>query len=327
MKRCLLRWKEGSKNYRTKFNRADLNRINSSLLRVNAEMPFEIHRAVRDLNSIHFWKGTEFRTFILYLGVVVLKDVLTVREYYKHFKLLFCSIIFCSSDHYSRIVQNSTLVDQLIADYFEEYIEIYGEQSITSNVHNLSHLLADVRRFGNLKSISTYPFENSLRIMKLKLRAMNKPLQQIARRMSEISLLMDHERENSIRSNDSEVQMKSPIRGDRKKFQQVVFKDYRLSSIQFANKWFMDKKERIIEFKYAVKVDSEILLCGYEVKNKENFFTDPISSSLLNIYSANILDEEQIDEIICKIGDIKCKMVCLSVDSQYVFQPLLHTLF
>lgn len=194
MKRCLTRWKDGTKSYKHKFNKADLNRINSLLIRANAEMPFEIHRAVRDLNSLHYWKGTEFRTFLLYVGIIVLKDVLIAEEY-SHFKLLVCAVIYCSSEHYKRAVNNSIIVDELIGDYIEQYIEIYGEHTISSNIHNLAHLLNDVRRFGGLNSISTYPFENCLRVMKLKLRAMNKPMEQIARRMSEISALMDYERE------------------------------------------------------------------------------------------------------------------------------------
>lgn len=173
MKRNLTRWKDGAKNYKSKMSKADLNQINSLLLRANAEMPFEIHRSVRDMNCLHFWKGTEYRTFILYLGIIVLKDVISVEEY-NHFKLLFCAIRFCSSDSYRQIIEKTVLVDELIGDYIEKYIELYGEHTISSNVHNLSHLLADVRKFGCLNSIPTYPFENCLRIIKLKLRAMNK---------------------------------------------------------------------------------------------------------------------------------------------------------
>lgn len=326
MKRCLTRWKDGTKSYKHKFNKAYLNRINSLLIRANAEMPFEIHRAVRDLNSLHYWKGTEFRTFLLYVGIIVLKDVLIAEEY-SHFKLLVCAVIYCSSEHYKRAVNNSIIVDELIGDYIEQYIEIYGEHTISSNIHNLAHLLNDVRRFGGLNSISTYSFENCLRVMKLKLRAMNKPMEQIARRMSEISALMDYEREmESIAENDSEIKLKSPIKGDSMKFQQVFLESYRLSSLQFGNKWFMDKEKRIIEFKYAKKVAENIFLYGLEVTNKTDFFIRPVLSSKLNIYAADILNYEQNVEIVCKIENIKCKMVCLSAGSQYVFQPLLHTL-
>lgn len=110
------------------------------------------------------------------------------------------------------------------------------------------------------------------------------------------------------------------------KFQQVFLESYRLSSLQFGNKWFMDKEKRIIEFKYAKKVAENIFLYGLEVTNKTDFFIRPVLSSKLNIYAADILNYEQNVEKVCKIENIKCKMVRLSAGSQYVFQPLLHTL-
>lgn len=326
MRRCLIRWKEGTKSYRNKFNRVELNKINFLLRRANGEMPSEIHRAVRDLNTLHFWKGTEYRTFLLYVGIVVLKNALTLEEY-DHFKLLFCSILLCSSDVYRNVVENTPLVDNLLEDYIENYINIYGEQTISSNVHNLTHLIDDVRRFGNLNSISTYPFENSLRLMKLKLRAMNKPIEQIARGISEISALMDSETHfESIQNNENEAQLKFPLKGDSMKFRQVLFKDYRLSSLKFGDKWFMNKKNQIVEFKYATKVNNEIVLHGCGIENQNDLFADPFASSKINIYFPDISTDMQNNEIYSKFEDIKCKMVCLSFESRFVFQPLLHTL-
>lgn len=174
MKRCLTRWKEGTKSYKRHFRTAELSRINSLLLQTRKEMPTEIHRAVRDLDTLHFWKGTEFRTFLLYLGNIVLKNVVELDEY-NYFRLLSCAVILCSSDVYKRVVDNTVLVDRLLGDYIEEYIHLYGEQTISSNVHNLCHLLDDIRRFGNLNTISAYPFESYLGLMKNKLRAMKKP--------------------------------------------------------------------------------------------------------------------------------------------------------
>lgn len=174
-KKCLLRWKEGTKSYKTRFKAPELCRINVSLNLARENMPTEVHRAVRNLDSIHFWKGTEFRTILIYVGIVVLKDIVPVDEY-NHFKLLSCASILCSSDAYKSIVNNTALVDNLINAYIEQYAILYGEHTISSNVHNLCHLLDDVRRFGNLNTISTYPFENYLQIIKSKLRSMKDPI-------------------------------------------------------------------------------------------------------------------------------------------------------
>lgn len=55
--------------------------------------PKEIHRAIRGLKEIHNWKGTEFRTFLLYISIVVLKIHLRPIVY-NHFLLFFVPLQF-----------------------------------------------------------------------------------------------------------------------------------------------------------------------------------------------------------------------------------------
>lgn len=84
MKRCLMGWRDGSfGNYRTKWCAKDIDTVSRFL--ENCKMPVEIHRSVRGLDVLCHWKGTEYRTFLYYLGVVILKDVLPV-DVYQHFK-------------------------------------------------------------------------------------------------------------------------------------------------------------------------------------------------------------------------------------------------
>lgn len=165
-------------------------------------------------------------------------------------------------------------------------------QSITSNVHNLCHLLDDVRRFGNLNTISTYPFENCLQMIKKKLRAMTKPLEQLARRIGEIetaTLCKTYERTSHA------VELKFPI-DHSTKFQTIFFDDFRLSSRKSGVRWFMDKTKRIIELKYAIRVNGLVSLHGFEVKQKRDYFVKPLPSSKLNIYCANIDEHEHSKE-------------------------------
>lgn len=91
MKRCLIGWTRGSFKKEAKWSGIDITNINHNLLDINTRMPNEIHRAVRGLDCISFWKGTEFRTFLLYIESVVLKDKLKIYIY-KHF-LRFINIL------------------------------------------------------------------------------------------------------------------------------------------------------------------------------------------------------------------------------------------
>lgn len=109
-------------------------------------MPTEIHRAVRGLDVLAHWKGTEYRTFLLYIGIVVLKSVLS-KVVYQHFLLLFCAATICSSNSHKHFLP---LAESLLDIYVETYRDFYGEDYMTSNVHNLTHLINEVRKFGIL---------------------------------------------------------------------------------------------------------------------------------------------------------------------------------
>lgn len=95
---------------------------------------------MRGLDCIAHWKGTELRTFLHYLGIVVLKDHLTT-EAYQHFLLLFCAVTICTSKRYFNTLPTARAMLLL---FIEMFGEIYGEHCITSNVHNLCHLVDDV---------------------------------------------------------------------------------------------------------------------------------------------------------------------------------------
>lgn len=71
MKKLLLVWLGESENFEFKWKQNDITNINRLLAKCNADMPSDVHRAVRDLNCIKFWKGTEFRSFLHYVGMVV----------------------------------------------------------------------------------------------------------------------------------------------------------------------------------------------------------------------------------------------------------------
>ncbi len=78
----------------------------------------------------------------------------------------------------------SGLLNKFVADS----INLYGQQFLSANVHNLIHLTDDVRNFGPIDSFSAYPFENFLQKIKNLVRKSAKPLQQIVKRLSELEI-------------------------------------------------------------------------------------------------------------------------------------------
>lgn len=323
MKKCLLIWTRGSKSYTRKFLKTDLTKIDSLLTRFKYAMPSELHRAVRPIQQIAHWKALEYRSFLLYLGIVVLKEVLP-SDVYKHFLLLFGAITVLSCKKYVESYIN--IADELLKSYLEFYIEIYGIDSITSNVHNICHITDDVRRFGPLHTISTYPFENTLHGIKLLIRNGNRQLAQIAKRLLE--------RDCEIFKSDEETQEKYPVVKQLinsehqlefcvKAYNQIRIKKNLLLANDNRNRYFMTINGSIIAMKNATLYKNKAYIFGESIKNKTAFFEKPFNSTFLNIFSS---DGEKSTPLLYPPECVKYKMVALNLNDQLIFIPLIHTI-
>lgn len=80
MRKCMYRWVFGIKGYAQKWTKATINTVSRLFKRCQSQMPSDIHRAVRGLDCLKRWKGLEYRTILLYIGMVVFKDVLPEDE-------------------------------------------------------------------------------------------------------------------------------------------------------------------------------------------------------------------------------------------------------
>lgn len=174
MKRCLIGWRDGTLGFQGKLPAKDIHTLSKLIL--STQLPTEIHRSMRGMDCLAFWKGVEMRIFLNYVGIVVLKDIVNERIY-EHFTLLFVAVTICSCEVYAKYRHAAQDVFEC---YIQEYKSIYGEQYITSNIHNLIHVVDDVNRFGTLETISAYPFENALFHIKKLLRHGHHSVEQVA---------------------------------------------------------------------------------------------------------------------------------------------------
>lgn len=155
-KRLLQGWRTGSLCKRAKWSHQQKKEISEYLVKVR--FPREINRRMRSMDFISLWKGLEYRHFLLYVGVVILKRFLP-EKFYDHYLLLFCATTICSAKKYECYFD---IAEELYVHFVKKYKTIvYGLHFITSNVHNLIHIVDDVKRFGILPTISAYPFFES----------------------------------------------------------------------------------------------------------------------------------------------------------------------
>lgn len=315
MKKCLLGWRDGCfGSYKTKWCAKDIATVSKFL--ESCKMPREIHRSVRGLDVLVHWKGSEYRTFLHYLGIVILKEVLPV-DAYLHFLNFFCAITICSSNLYNNFLD---LAEALLSNYVEYYRDLYGEDFITSNVHNLTHLVEEVRRFGPLSTFNAYPFENKLYQIKKLLRNGNMPLAQVAKRMSEIMQLESDSLKNTKRFNSFPLLKNKNSAGY---FSKIEFYSFCLDTDNH-NKWFLTNNNRIVAMKYALFIHGILYIEGCPIKSLQDVFEIPIKSSFLNIFKFCHTELEHSQ--LYQISDIKCKMVLIDHKYEMVFFPLLHNL-
>ncbi|XP_067216790.1 uncharacterized protein [Linepithema humile] len=185
MRKLLLLWLNGPLTVRLSTN--DVNKISNKLIELRKIIPSDFNRKPRTLKYIKLWKATELRLFLLYLGPVVLKNILR-KELYEHFLILHIAIIILASSIFSSDSLNVTYAENLLQNFVEQFETLYGVQYISHNVHNLLHLAADVRQHGPLDNFSAFRFENYIGILMKYVRKGEKPLQQIARRIEEYDL-------------------------------------------------------------------------------------------------------------------------------------------
>lgn len=186
VKKLLLLWLHGPLSVR--MCKVNIDQISQKLIAYKKTAPREFSRKPRSLAEVKYWKATEFRTFLLYTGPVVLRSVLE-SEKYLHFLSLHVAIsIFTNpklvaKEHYIKYAED------LIIYFVKKFGILYREQFISHNVHNLLHLAEEVRKYGVLDNFSAFHFESFLGGLKQLIRKAEKPLEQISCRFSEKYML------------------------------------------------------------------------------------------------------------------------------------------
>lgn len=268
------KWIEGEKGllFRRRFSVNDISSIDARLSQYNQYKPKEIHRKIRCLKQLHFWKGTEFRVFLLYTGMVALDGFLPQHEF-EHFLKLIIAVIICSSDLYKQYFPKAR---DLFVEYIDQYINIFGIHSVSSNVHNLSHVVDDIERFGPLSGISSYAFENQLHQL---LKQCYKPLEQISRRLTEKFINQTSKKADSGSKAHSCPQVNHSFSLSDAP-QLLVFKEISLKqdfTLSDRNRdcWFLCEKNdqyKIVKFEYVIKKENAFSISGMPLKQLDNFF-------------------------------------------------------
>ncbi|KAL7379236.1 hypothetical protein ABVT39_024702 [Epinephelus coioides] len=121
--------------------------------------PVEITRTPRSMSERKFWKASEWRAFLLFYVLPVLKGILPAR-FWNHLFLLVFSIYTLLQD---KIKTSSILMTELALKKFViEFQRLYGKDHMTFNIHLLTHVPQSVKHWGPLWATSTFAFESNM---------------------------------------------------------------------------------------------------------------------------------------------------------------------
>jgi hypothetical protein len=154
------------------------------LISIKGFVPNEFSRKPRALRELDRWKATELRFFMLYSGPIVMKKFVP-KAVYDNFLLFSTVMHILLSPKFSSQTEMVDYAEQLSVSFVNHFGQIYGPENLVYNVHSIIHLANDVRMFGNLDNVSSFPFENYLGCIKRFVRKPAQPLQQLVRRLSE----------------------------------------------------------------------------------------------------------------------------------------------
>lgn len=115
MRKLLFYWRDGSRIFRITGD--SLTRLENRIKVIQKIWPDDFNRKPRFLNDLERWKATELRQFLLYIGPVVLKDILP-HSYYNNFMILNFAITIllnenlCKNDTYINV--SKTLINTFV---------------------------------------------------------------------------------------------------------------------------------------------------------------------------------------------------------------------
>jgi hypothetical protein len=174
-----------------------ISKLDFNLLNTIKYIPIEFHRKPRTIKDLDHYKATEFRTFLLYTSISVLRDVLS-KEKYCHFMDLQCAAYILLSQSANNVEWND-YAKQLLQRFVAKVPELYCKEFLIYNVHNLLHINEDALRYGNLSNISCFPFEDFMQQLKRVVRGKKHFVQQLVHRNAELERMANDTVLKSVR--------------------------------------------------------------------------------------------------------------------------------
>jgi len=119
---------------------------------------YVIHRLPRILsNTYHHWKASELRNWLLFYSLPCLQDFLP-SVYLTHFSCLVEATYLLLTEGLTS--DDLARAELLLGTFVKNVQRLYGDNAMSLNVHNLTHLVHFVKQWGPLWAWSCFSFES-----------------------------------------------------------------------------------------------------------------------------------------------------------------------
>ena len=300
------------------LSESDITKISERLVNLKAFLPSDFCRNPRQFKKVQrLWKATELRQFLLYTGPVVLFGILP-QHLYTHFLYLHIAIsilvnsILCKNEYYLKYA------DHLLKDFVNDFEVYYEQRNMTSNVHNLLHIVQDVINFGSLDDFSVFRFENHKGKIKQLVRQGNHVLVQIGERVAEIKASNEYYVEENVTFNLSNYRPMQEIQ---------VFENecMRIDCRNKGNNCVLLDDGTYIQCHYFMKDESNNLqFIGKVLKILHDFYEDELNIMSHRLH-VKVVKESTRSVSVYSVKSIKAKVCKFPVKEGFVVIPLIHT--
>ena len=140
--------------------RRSLKEVDDDLCKI--QPPDDVSRLPRSLTSFRKWTATEWRNWLLYYSVPLLRGILPDR-YLRHWTLLTSAVFQLLNERISLNMVDDA--EMKLGEFVSDIARLYGPEQMSYNVHTLLHLANSVRKCGPLWATSMFPFEGFNRVL------------------------------------------------------------------------------------------------------------------------------------------------------------------
>lgn len=314
-----------------KLRSRDIQRLNIRLQRFSSFIPIEFSRRTRKITDCKRYKASEFRTFLLYVGPVVFKNILSKFQYHNFLVLSVAISVLIDVRAYDE--KWLKYAEELINCFISGCKELYGFNFFSLNIHSLMHLVDCCRRFGPLDKFSAFPFENFLQSLIKSVRKAHQPLQQVINRLKEQQHLIQDFPFSCYNKSQNKVPIMQQSHSEgplldnciEPQYKKAILTNYTLSCNTLANRVVELIGGDIFEIvNFCHNRSKDLVIIGRRFKKLNSLFEKPCDSSQLSIFLVQVREGSLIS---LSIKSVFRKLVILPYnESTDIFAtfPLLH---